>query len=108
MWKRRAKGSTPLVDPGSSASQGADYTGEMDIRSGDVAMAQNGRIVNVRSVTEKHALCTWMDDSGTRHSDVFPIEHLRLIHALEGLPEQPANAAAAKSLREYMDRKKGD
>ena len=79
------------------------YTAAMKIRAGDVAKAPNGRIVNVRSVTDKHALCTWMDDSGTRHSDVFPIEHLSLVHALEGLPEQPANAAAEESLRKYMD-----
>lgn len=77
----------------------------MEIRAGDVAKAQNGRIVNVRSVTEKHALCTWMDESGARHSDVFPIEHLSLVYALGGLPEQPTKAAAEESLREFMDRK---
>lgn len=79
----------------------------MAVRAGDVAKV-NGRIVNVRSVTEKHALCTWMDDSGTRHSDVFPIETLVLVHALEGLPEQPANAAAEQSLRDYVDRQNSD
>lgn len=80
----------------------------MRIRTGDVATAPNGRVVNVRSVSEQHALCTWMDDSGKRHSDVFPVDQLTLLHALEGLPEQPANEAAHRSLREHMERGKKD
>lgn len=75
----------------------------MTLRPGDVAQLRSGVIVNVRSVSERHAFCTWMDEHGGRHSDVFPIGELTLLHALEGLPEQPTNAFAEKRLREHLD-----
>lgn len=59
------------------------YSPRMTIEPGDVVeLLSGGSPMNVRSVSNRHAFCSWYDDSGARHSDVFRLDALRLLHKL--------------------------
>ena len=59
-----------------------------EIKPGDIVqLVAGGPPMNVRSVTDRFALCSWYDLTGKRHVDVFRLESLELV---EQLPEPPS------------------
>ncbi|RYY53911.1 MAG: DUF2158 domain-containing protein [Comamonadaceae bacterium] len=71
--------------PPASAPPPEEVTAEppRSIQSGDVVrLRAGGAPMNVRSVTEQNAMCTWFELDGQRRVDVFDLADLELLHHL--------------------------
>jgi uncharacterized protein YodC (DUF2158 family) len=66
---------------------GDDGPAPAGIKAGDVVVLRaGGAPMNVRTVSDKYALCSWYDLVGRRHIDVFRLDTLALV---ESLPDPP-------------------
>jgi hypothetical protein len=55
-----------------------------------VVLRAGGMLMNLRVVNEKHALCSWLDESGARQVDIFQLDRIEVAYAASDLPIRPS------------------